>query len=207
MPNNFIPLVYLHLLGGTGLTFLSSTHPLSTSLVYRITVSILPLLLIFVLFVLSNGVFKYAVAALFCVLLGQTLSVLVDRLQQKELLPQVLASVLGIFTAMTAVGFYDKQNLLGFGGYLLAALVGVVLGQLGLLAASGFTVSEKTLLNVQSGISIFATTLFSVYVAYDTQRLKRDAKSKTKPDYIDASLGLYLDFINLFANMGRLMDD
>jgi len=206
-PNNFIPLVYLHLLAGTGLTFLSSTHPVSNSLAYRITVSILPLVLLFVLFILSNGIFKYAVAALFCVLLGQSLRVLVERLQQKELLPQVLASVIGIFAAMTAVGFYDKQNLLGFGGYLLAALVGVVLGRIGLLIAMGSGVSQETLLNVNSGLSMIGTALFSIYVAYDTQQLKRDAKSKAKPDYIDASLGLYLDFLNLFSNVGSLMDN
>jgi len=207
MSNNFIPLVYLHLLTGTGITFLSSTYPLSTSPAYRITVSILPILLLFVLFVLSNGVFKYAVAALFCLLLGQTLSVLVERLQQKELLPQVLASVIGIFAAMTAVGFYDKQNLLGFGGYLFAALIGLVLGRIGLLIAMGSGVSKETLLNVQTGLSMFATGLFSIFVAYDTQQLKRDAKYKIKPDYIDASIGLYLDFLNLFINVGSLMDN
>ena len=207
MPNYFIPIVYLHLLAGTGLTFLSSEHPLSTSLAYRITVSILPLLLLFVLFFMSNGIFKYAVAALFCILLGQTLSVLVEQLQQKELLPKVLASVLGIFAAMTAVGFYDSQNLLGFGGYFLTALVGLLIGQVGFLIAMGYGVSKETLLNVQTGLSMIGTALFSIYVAYDTQLLKKVAKSKIKPDYIDASMGLYLDFINLFVNVGDLMDN
>jgi FtsH-binding integral membrane protein len=46
----------------------------------------------------------------------------------------------------------------------------------------------------------FATILFSFYVAYDTQRLKDKTVQRGK-DYVDASLGLFLDILNLFSAM------
>ena len=204
---SFIPIVYLHLLAGTALTFGSSEYPLAKSPLYTIGVSIATFPILFALFALSPGPLKYAVAALFCAALGQMLSTLVHKLEHKQLLSQVLASVLGIFTAMSVVGFVDNQNILGFGGYLMAALVGLVLARIGLLIAMGVGANAQGISTFNTALSWIGTALFSIYVAYDTQRLKVDAKSRGKPDYVESSLGLYLDFINLFQNVADITDN
>jgi len=203
---SFLPMVYLHLLAGTGITFASSKHPLSESPVYKLIVLVVPLFLVMALCFMSAGPLKYATGLLFCVLLGQGLSSLVKKLEHKELLTQVMASVLGIFLAMSAVGFYDNQNLLGFGGYLLAALVGLILARVALLLYAYFNgIDSKTGSSINTALSWFGTALFSIYVAFDTQRVKEDAKLK-KRDYVQSSLGLYLDIINLFTGVSDILD-
>jgi len=209
MPSRFIPIVYLHLLAGTALTFGSSQYPLATGSLYTIGIAIATFPILFALFYLSPSPLKYVVAALFCATIGQMLSTLVKKLEHKQLLTQVLASVLGIFAAMTVVGFVDNQNILGFGGYLLAGLVGLILARVGLLIAMGlsFGADSKSVSTFNTALSWIGTALFSVYVAYDTQRLKIDARSRRTPDYVESSLNLYLDFINLFQNVGMIADN
>ena len=52
----------------------------------------------------------------------------------------------------------------------------------------------------------FGAVLFTVFIAYDTQQMKvrAAAGSKGSPDYIEASLNLYLDVINLFSDVGHI---
>ena len=51
-------------------------------------------------------------------------------------------------------------------------------------------------------LSWVGTVLFALYIAYDTQALK---ERQQKPyDYVNASLGLFIDIINLFRDLGTL---
>jgi len=196
-PKYFVPIVYLHLLAGTGVTYASSQFPMGKSLAYKIGIFVSSFVALFALFALSPGPLKYLVAALFCALLGQTMTAFVEDLEHRDLLGKTLVGTLGIFGAMSAVGFYDNQNLLGFGPYLLAALVGLLIARL-----VAFLMSAAKTTN--TAFSWVAAILFSAFTAYDTQRLKEDARSSKAPDYINSSLGLYLDFLNLFESIGSL---
>jgi len=201
-PKYFVPIIYLHLLAGTGATFASSKFPIGSGLAYKIGVIVLSFVALFALFALSPGPLKYLVAALFCALLGQTMTAFVENLEHRDLLGKALIGTLGVFGAMSAIGFYDNQNLLGMGPYLLAALVGLLITRIGAdLLMPPSSVKSTTLNKALSWIGAF---LFAAYTAYDTQRMKEDAKSKKSPDYIDSSLGLYLDFLNLFQSLGSL---
>lgn len=203
-PKYFIPIIYLHLLAGTGATFASSKFPIGSGLAYKIGILVLSFVALFALFALSPGPLKYLVAALFCALLGQTMTAFVENLEHRDLLGKALIGTLGVFAAMSAIGFYDNQNLLGMGPYLLAALVGLLIARIGAdLLLPPSSVKSTTLNKALSWIGAF---LFAAYTAYDTQRMKEDAKSKKSPDYIDSSLGLYLDFLNLFQSLGSLED-
>jgi FtsH-binding integral membrane protein len=201
-PKYFVPIVYLHLLAGTGATYASSQIPIGSGLAYKIGILISSFVALFALFALSPGPLKYVVAALFCALLGQSMTAFVRNLEQRDLLAKSLIGTLGIFLAMTAVGFYDKQNLLGFGPYLLAALVGLLVARIGadLLLPS----SSPKSTTVNKAFSWIGVALFAAYTAYDTQVMKADARSNKSPDYINSSLGLYLDFLNLFQSVGSL---
>jgi len=205
MGSFFLPTVYLHLLGGTAITFASSEYPLSKSPFYFIGIMLATLVLLFVMLAQSPGPLKYGVAILYCAVFGQLLSSLVKKLEDKRLLTQVMVSVLGIFLGMTLVGFVDNQNILGVSGYLLAGLLGLIVARIGVLIALGTGVDTQSVMSANTVLSWIGTGLFAVIVAMDTQRLKVDAKVTKKPDYVNSSLGLYLDILNLFSNVGDLM--
>jgi FtsH-binding integral membrane protein len=154
---------------------------------------------------MEPGPLKYALAITFAVLIGQILTKFVKKLEDKKILTEVLLTVAGIFLAMTAVGFYDNQNILGFGVYLFAGLIGLIIARiiltLGLLGGA----SSQSVSSINTALSWFGTALFTIYVAYDTQRMKEDARRKKK-DYINSSMGLFLDVINLFQNVGDIVE-
>jgi FtsH-binding integral membrane protein len=100
---------------------------------------------------------------------------------------------------MTIIGFVDNQNFLGFGGYLFAALIGLILARIALLIANLSSPDAINFKKVNTWINWFATVLFAIFVAYDTQRLKDKQVQKSK-NYVNSSLGLFLDIINLFVS-------
>lgn len=153
-----------------------------------------------------GGVPKYAFFIAFAFWIGQILKPYVDKLDAKGALTRTLILTTGVFVGMMALGFYDSMNLLGFGPYLTAGLLGLIVAQLLLLALG--TPEEK-----RKGIQILnvvGVALFAVFTAYDVQVLRAGAKScsriqknlKMDPDYPAESLGLYLDFMNLFVRLG-----
>lgn len=152
-----------------------------------------------------GGIPKYAFFIAFAFWMGQIIKPLVKHLEQNGGLTRVLVLTTGVFVGMMALGFYDSMNLLGFGPYLFAGLIGLIFAELLVLALG--TPEEK-----KKGFQIFhmlGVALFAVFTAYDVQVLRSGAancrnlqkKLKIDPDYPVESLGLYLDFINLFVNM------
>ena len=197
---SFIGLTYLHLTAALVVTAVSSEYPLSTSPIATIAEIIATFALIFMLTAAKPGPYKYFLFAAFTFLLGQLMSSKVDKLQAKGTLREVLISVGGIFVAMTVVGFLDNQNILGFGGYLFAALLGLIIARIALMIANMAGPDSMDFTKMNTLLNWFATVLFSIYVAYDTQRLKDKTVQRGK-DYVDASLGLFLDILNLFSAM------
>lgn len=186
-------MTYLHLTGALALTAVSSEYPITTSPVIAIIEFIALFAIIFIIIPTKPGPYKYLLFAAFAFLIGQSLAPTIDKLQARGTLREVLASVAGIFLAMTAVGFLDNQNVLGFGPYLFAALIGLVVGRLILLFTQ---VGGADVTKANSLLNLFATGLFAIYVAYDTQLIKQE-RSK---DYVNSSMGLFLDIINLFTS-------
>ena len=198
-------MTYLHLLGGLGVTALSSQRPLTSNPYVLFVEALLSFLLIWILIPMQPGPLKYVLAIAFAAVLGQILTKFVKKLEDKKTLDDVLITVAGIFLAMTAVGFYDNQNILGFGVYLFAALIGLIIARIILILGLLGGASEKSVSSANTALSWFGTALFTVYVAYDTQRIKEDARRKRK-DYINSSMGLFLDAINLFTNVGDIIE-
>ena len=152
-----------------------------------------------------GGLPKYAFFIAFAFWIGQIIKPYVINLKDKGALTRILILTIGVFLGMMALGFYDSMNLLGFGPYLTAGLIGLIAAQL-LLLALGTPEEKKKGFQL---LSFFGVALFAAFTAYDVQVLRGDAafckrlkKFKMEPDYPVASLGLYLDFINLFTNMG-----
>lgn len=190
-----IGITYLHLTGALALTAVSSETPVSIpGPGVTLITAILAFVLIFLIGYAKPGPYKYFLFALFSIVIGQFISPSVKSLEARGQLREVLASVAGIFLAMTVVGFVDNQNFLGFGGYLMAALIGLIVARLFLIVAK---LSDPTsdVKKASTLLNWLGTGLFAVFVAYDTQLLKE----RRYRDYVDASLGLFLDIINLFT--------
>ncbi len=196
---NFIGLTYLHLLGALVITALSAENRLTDSGIVLLIEIVAIFVLLFMMSATAPGPLKYVMFAAFCYLSGQILASYVERLRDKGTLREVLASVAGIFLAMTIIGFVDNQNFLGFGGYLFAALIGLILARFALFIANLSSPDAINFKKVNTWINWFATVLFAIFVAYDTQRLKDKQVQKSK-NYVNSSLGLFLDIINLFVS-------
>ncbi len=109
----------------------------------------------------------------------------------------------GTFGAISLYGYVTKRDLSGWGSFFFMGLIGVIIASV----VNIFLQSE--MLNwVISYIGVF---VFVGLTAYDTQKIKRigaagfgDEESRKKASILGA-LTLYLDFINLFLMLLRVM--
>jgi FtsH-binding integral membrane protein len=152
---------------------------------------------------------KYVFFAGFAFWIGQVIKPLVKNLEDNKLLVRVLLLTTGVFVGLMAIGFYDNQNTLGFGPYLLAALVGLILARLAIYVFA--TPEERA--KAENWMALAGVGIFSLYTVYDTQMVKENARmcgsmlrKGRLPDYPAESLGLFLDFVNLFSNLSELSD-
>jgi len=111
----------------------------------------------------------------------------------------------GMFAAMSVYGFVTKRDLTSMGGFLFMALIGLVLASL----ASLFW--HNTVLTVL--INYVGVLIFVGLTAYDTQKLKQMALATQGNAALAArlsisgALALYLDFLNLFLLLLRILGD
>ena len=108
----------------------------------------------------------------------------------------------GLFGAMSAYGYATKTDLTSMGSFMIMGLIGIILASLVNMWARSAA--------VEWALSYLSILVFVGLTAYDTQKLKalntevRDADGTTKLAILGA-LTLYLDFINLFMSLLRIM--
>ncbi len=110
-----------------------------------------------------------------------------------------------LFGAMTIIGFTTKMDLTRMGSYLMMALIGLVIAMVInlFLGSSGLDLI----------ITLGGVLIFTALAAYDTQKIKAMANSvEIQADgslamklSVMGALMLYLDFINLFLFLLRLL--
>ena len=195
---NYFAFVYLHLAAACAIAFCSAEfiQGIEQSMWTAILNTVIGFAALFGILLLGPGsVLQYLCFVIFALSVGQTSQTLLQHAEHKQILSRVLMTLGGIFVGMTALGFYDRQNLLGFGPYLFAGLLGLLVAQLGYVAylfAGGKDTAPL------SYLSDFGILLFTIYLAYDTQRLKQNAAACRVPNYPSDSVGLFLDLANLF---------
>lgn len=126
------------------------------------------------------------------VLLGMNM-LAASRAVPLEAIRGALLSIIGVFIAMTVVGFSLAATgiNIGFMGFaLLMALIALIIAWL----VIGFVGVSSAGLKVMFTLGV---VLFSIFVAYDTNALLLDQNRGV----VDGALGLYLDIINLFGNL------
>jgi len=211
---HFIAKTFAHTAVGVGIAAVSAEYPvlfnaledsLGSSGWTALLIFIASFALIFVLPALpANTPLKYVAAISFAYVIGQLSGTLVERLDEQNILARTLFLATGVFVGMVLVGLYDKNNMLGFGPYLFGALIGLIVAQIILFILTVTTAIQKEqYFQGRKLLSFFGVGLFSLFAAYDTQVVKLHARQcKKQGDYVNESLGLFLDFVNLFQNLG-----
>ena len=113
---------------------------------------------------------------------------------------QALFVTVGMFAGMSITGWITKKDLSGLGNFFLAALWGLI--AVGVMNAFVIQSATMSILYHIGGVVIFAGL-----TAYDTQHIKgmyykRGAHHGLA---IMGALQLYLDFVNIFLHLLRLM--
>lgn len=84
--------------------------------------------------------------------------------------------------------------------YLLIALVAVIITRLVEIGYIWYNKIEPNK-NFNRFISYITIIIFIMFILYDTKKVKEHAKKCIEADYINESLNLFLDAINLFSNI------
>jgi FtsH-binding integral membrane protein len=139
---------------------------------------------------------------LYAGLTGLTLSVVFLAYTQSSIASTFFVTA-GTFGITSIYGYTTKRDLTSWGSFFFMGLVGIILASL-----VNFWLQSEAIYWVTTYIGII---VFVGLTAYDTQAIKNmaaagftDAASESKAAVIGA-LRLYLDFINLFLMLLRLM--
>jgi FtsH-binding integral membrane protein len=136
----------------------------------------------------------------FAASMGLTIGVIVQRYTGVSV-AAAFVSAAGMFGAAAVFGAVTKRNLSSLGGILFVGVIGLVIASVvNLFLGSGL---------IGWVISIIGVILFTVLTAYDVQKITRGdyaalTGSMEKASTL-AALHLYLDFINIFLFLLRLM--
>lgn len=110
----------------------------------------------------------------------------------------------GMFGATALFGACTKRDLSGMGNILFMGLIGIIIaGVVNIFLGNSM---------LELGISVAGVLIFSAFTAYDMQNIIRagfyleDGELRSKGAVMGA-LALYLDFINLFLLLLRLLGD
>ncbi|MCR4700494.1 MAG: Bax inhibitor-1/YccA family protein [Bacteroidaceae bacterium] len=186
----------------------------SYSLIYAIaTNSILFYGLIFaelgLVYFLSSRIFRMSFAtagllfAVYSIINGVTLS-LIFLIYEIGSIVSTFFITAGTFGAMAVVGSFLKKDLSFIGRFALMALIGLIIaGVVNIFMRSeGFSFI----------ISIVGVLVFTALTAYDAQKMKNliaengyEVNENTQKLALIGALELYLDFVNLFLYLLRLL--
>ncbi|SET40217.1 Bax inhibitor-1/YccA family protein [Thorsellia anophelis] len=142
---------------------------------------------------------------LYSALTGVTLSAIVMKYTHESVLGAFIVAA-GMFGAMTFIGYTTKRDLTKLGSFLMMGLIGIILASI----VNIFLVDSV----LASIISYVGVLVFVGLTAYDTQKLKEIGEQIDPTDAsafrkytIFGALTLYLDFINLFIMLLRIIGD
>ena len=109
----------------------------------------------------------------------------------------------GTFGAMSLYGYFTKKDLSPWGRYLLMGLFGIIIASVANLFLQSTRVEWIT--------TYVGVVVFVLLTAYDTQNIKNMLAEKDEVDESSLKLALYgsfmlyLDFINLFLELLKLL--
>jgi FtsH-binding integral membrane protein len=146
----------------------------------------------------SSGIVYWSVTVLF----GASLGVMALIYTGASIFMTFLITAAS-FGALSLVGYTTKRDLTGFGSFLIVGLFGLIIASV----VNMFLLSSA----LYFAINVIGVLIFAGLIAFDTQRLKLtyyqlggdQAAMGVATNY--GALSLYLDFLNLFLFLLRLM--
>jgi FtsH-binding integral membrane protein len=165
-----------------------------------------PLALVFILSFGINRLSAPAAQALFFIYaasLGLSLSTIFLAFTETSITRVFFVSA-AAFGGLSLWGYTTQRDLTGFGSFLMMGLIGIIIASLIniFLKSSG----------LDWIISVIGVLVFAGLTAWDTQKIKEmydpmDDGSIAGRKAVMGALSLYLDFINLFLMLLRLVGD
>jgi FtsH-binding integral membrane protein len=214
--NGFIRSVYNWMAVGLGMTalvaFMIAGSPSILNAIFKNPVIFFGLIIgeLILVFTISSRINRMqastatALFVLYSVLNGATLSFIFIAYTSTSITSTFLVCS-GTFVACSIYGMATKRDLTSLGGFMTMGLIGIIIASVVnmFLKSSGMNMI----------ISYIGVLVFVGLTAYDTQKLKTMAL--TQPADADAgvirkgailgALSLYLDFINLFLMLLRIL--
>ena len=211
----FMNQVYLWMTAGLALTALVAWQVASSPAILELVFSNSILLIGLVIaqfglvIALSAAVHRFSATTatglflLYSALTGVTLSSIFVVYSMGSIASTFLVTA-GTFGAMSVYGAVTKRDLTSMGSFLFMGLIGLVIA----MVVNIFLQSDM----MSFVISAIGVLIFTGLTAYDTQKLRQmgasaplDDSTAIRRGAILGALTLYLDFINLFLMLLRLM--
>ncbi len=196
-----------------GTAWFVATSPVLLSLIFgssfgviilAVAVIALPMVLMGMISRLSSPA-ATAIFVLYSALMGAFLSSLLLVYTGTSVM-QTFVTCAGMFAGMSLYGTVTKRNLTGLGAFMTMGLIGILIAMV-----VNFFVDSSMLTFV---ISVLGVIIFTGLTAWDTQKLHQFGASAPLDDptairrgALLGALTLYLDFINLFLMLLRLIGD
>ncbi len=147
----------------------------------------------------ATGIF-----VLYAALTGITFSVIFLTYTASSITSTFLVTA-GTFAAMSFYGYTTKKDLTSWGSFFFMGLIGIIIASIVNIFLQS---SAMYWIITYAGVLIFIGL-----TAYDTQKIKEmnilgnEGTDEDTKEAIRGALSLYLDFINLFLMLLRLMGD
>ncbi|MEK6940136.1 MAG: Bax inhibitor-1/YccA family protein [Nanoarchaeota archaeon] len=139
---------------------------------------------------------------LYCFMTGLTFSV-IFLVYTMGSIGLVFFITAGMFGAMSVYGYFTKADLTKIGQVLIMALFGLIIASVVNLFMRNDTADFV--------VSIIGVIIFTGLTAYDTQKIRKsniignEGTPEDTKESIMGALHLYLDFVNLFLKLLRLL--
>jgi len=139
---------------------------------------------------------NFVLLSTFTILESLSLGVVVAFYDQVIVL-QALLITLGVFLGLTLFTLQSKYDFSGMGPYLFGGLIALLMtGLVGIFIPFGRTMDLI--------YALFGCVLFCGYIIFDTFLI---TKRLSPDEYIMGAISLYLDFINLFLMILRVLNN
>jgi FtsH-binding integral membrane protein len=196
----------LGLTGGVALLIVSSPTLLHAIMPMMLLFVLAPVALVFFLSFKINTI-KYTTAQtlfwLYSALNGVAFSA-IFAIYTTDSIARVFFITAGMFAAMSLYGYTTRKDLTAMGSFLFMGLIGLII--------ASFVNLFWTSSMLQFMVSVGGVIVFTGLTAYDTQSIKEGYTEGSSVEVagkraIFGALRLYLDFINIFLSLLRLMGD
>jgi len=140
-------------------------------------------------------IIKHIFWFIFIFLMGITLYPIYQYTKDNDIFLKTTITCLVIVLSLTFIAFIKPEFTLSWGPVLLVLLIAGIIMRL-----CDIFLNKNKNNNWTYYLSYFFVFIFSFLLLYDTKKLQVNAKTCKDPDYINESIGIFLDIINIYSN-------